>query len=124
MTGDDQQDPGGEWPELARFQAEFREFVAERDWDPFHAPRNLCMALAGEIGELLERFQWLTAEESDALPEEVLEHVAHEIADIQLYPAACPTARAWKSPRGGPEDGPECGEIPGDRARMPRVLLN
>ena len=74
-----------EWPELARFKAEFRRFVAERDWDQFHTPKNLAMALAGEVGELLEHFQWLTPEQSQELPPEVREQVAHEMADIQIY---------------------------------------
>lgn len=77
-----------EWSEMARFQAEFREFVAERDWSQFHTPKNLAMALAGEVGELLEHFQWLTGEQSAALSPEQLEEVAHEIADVQIYLAA------------------------------------
>ena len=77
-------DPG-EWPELARFQRQFKEFVAERDWEQFHTPKNLVMALAGEVGELLEHFQWLTPEQSQALPPEVRDQVAQEIADIQIY---------------------------------------
>lgn len=40
--------PPAEWPELARFKAEFRKFVAEHDWDQFHSPKNLAMALNGE----------------------------------------------------------------------------
>lgn len=77
-----------EWPELKTFQAEFRAFVAERDWDQFHTPKNLAMALAGEVGELLEHFQWLTAKQSAELPPERLEEVAMEIADVQIYLAA------------------------------------
>lgn len=77
-----------EWLEMARFQADFRKFVAEREWDQFHTPKNLAMALAGEVGELLEHFQWLTAEQSANLSPEQLEEVAHEIADVQIYLAA------------------------------------
>ena len=77
-----------EWPEIKRFQMKFREFVAERDWDQFHTPKNLAMALAGEVGELLEHFQWLTAEQSETLSPEQLEAVAHEIADVHIYLAA------------------------------------
>lgn len=77
-----------EWPELKKFQTEFRAFVAEREWDQFHTPKNLSMALAGEVGELLEHFQWLTADESRNLPDEALEQVAQEIADVQIYLAA------------------------------------
>ena len=74
-----------EWPELAAFKAEFRRFVADREWQQFHTPKNLAMALAGEVGELLEHFQWLTAEQSQDLTPEVRAQVAHEIADIQIY---------------------------------------
>ena len=49
-----------EWPEVKDFQKEFRSFVTEREWDQFHTPKNLAMALAGEVGELLEHFQWLS----------------------------------------------------------------
>lgn len=62
-----------------------REFAERRDWDQFHAPKNLVMALAGEAGELIEHFQWLTEAQSAALDERTLEHVAAEIADIQIY---------------------------------------
>ena len=85
MKSDDPKPAPDEWPDLARFKSEFRRFVAERDWEQFHTPKNLAMALAGEVGELLEHFQWLTPEQSRELPPEVLEQVAHEIADIQIY---------------------------------------
>ena len=74
-----------EWPEIESFQKEFRAFVAEREWDQFHTPKNLAMALAGEVGELLEHFQWLTAEQSTELPGETREKVEQEIADVQIY---------------------------------------
>lgn len=61
------------------------EFAAERDWDQFHSPKNLAMALAAEAGELLEHFQWLTEQQSAELPAVALEAVALELADIQLY---------------------------------------
>jgi len=61
------------------------EFAAERDWDQFHSPKNLAMALAAEAGELLEHFQWLTEEQSAALSAEEREVVALELADIQVY---------------------------------------
>lgn len=59
----------GEWPEIKKFQTEFRAFVAEREWDQFHTPKNLAMTLSGEVGELLERFQWLTPEQTTDLPD-------------------------------------------------------
>ncbi|WP_376694114.1 nucleotide pyrophosphohydrolase [Wenzhouxiangella sp. EGI_FJ10409] len=77
-----------EWPDLAEFKHQFRQFVADRDWAQFHSPKNLAMALAGEAGELLELFQWLTQEESRNLPDDAKQAVAHEIADIQIYLAA------------------------------------
>ena len=77
-----------EWLELVQFQRQFKEFVAEREWGQFHTPKNLARALAGEVGELLEHFQWLTSEQSADLAPEQLEEVAHEIADVQIYLAA------------------------------------
>jgi len=88
MSQEDQRTPPTEWPELAEFKGTFRQFVTERDWAQFHSPKNLAMALAGEAGELLELFQWLTQEESRNLPDDAKQAVAHEIADIQIYLAA------------------------------------
>lgn len=62
-----------------------REFTAERDWDQFHSPKNLAMALAGEVGELLEHFQWLTESQSRDLPDSKNREVALELADILIY---------------------------------------
>ena len=61
------------------------QFVAERDWDQFHNPKNLAMALAAEAGELLEHFQWLTAEESVQLSSETLAEVELEMADVLMF---------------------------------------
>ncbi len=61
------------------------QFVAERDWDQFHNPKNLAMALAAEAGELLEHFQWLTAEESEKLSSETLAEVELEMADVLMF---------------------------------------
>ena len=61
------------------------DFARERDWDQVHAPKNLAMALAGETGELLEHFQWLTEAQSRELPPDVKQAVALEMADILLY---------------------------------------
>lgn len=60
-------------------------FVSEREWDPFHTPKNLAMALAAEAGELLEHFMWLTPEQSEALAAETREEVALEMADVLLF---------------------------------------
>jgi NTP pyrophosphatase (non-canonical NTP hydrolase) len=61
------------------------KFASERDWDPFHNPKNLAMALAGEAGELMEHFQWLTLEQAARLPKSAREEVALECADVLLY---------------------------------------
>jgi NTP pyrophosphatase (non-canonical NTP hydrolase) len=70
---------------LERLRRRLAEFAAARDWDQFHTPKNLAMALAGEAGELLEHFQWLTPEQSRALPAQRRVQVAHELADILIY---------------------------------------
>jgi dCTP diphosphatase len=62
-----------------------RAFAAERDWDPFHTPKNLAMALTGEAGELAAEFQWLTPEESQRLDPERLARVRQEAGDVLLY---------------------------------------
>jgi len=60
-------------------------FARERDWEQFHSPKNLSMALAGESGELLEHFQWLSEEASANLCSEKKDQVALEMADILIY---------------------------------------
>jgi dCTP diphosphatase len=70
---------------LERLRAQLAAFAAERDWDQFHNPKNLAMALAGETGELIEHFQWLTFEEAAKLPPETREAVALEAADVLLF---------------------------------------
>lgn len=62
-----------------------REFAAVRDWDQFHSPKNLSMALSVEVSELVECFQWLTEEQSHSLNAVQLAAVTDEIADVQLY---------------------------------------
>ena len=64
---------------------ELSEFAAARDWNQFHSPKNLSMALIGEAAELVEHFQWLTEKQSQQLDEKTLQLVALEIADIQIY---------------------------------------
>lgn len=70
---------------LFRLKEELKRFTEERDWSQFHSAKNLSMALASEVGELIECFQWLTEKESSALSAEQLEHVCEEIADVQIY---------------------------------------
>ena len=71
--------------ELEELRTRLREFAAARDWDQFHSPKNLAMALAGEAGELLEVFQWLTEEQSRALEPAAQAAASEEIADVLLY---------------------------------------
>jgi dCTP diphosphatase len=68
-------------------QATLRDFARERDWEPFHTPKNLVMALSGEVGELTEIFQWLTPEQSARITinESDAEHVRDEMADVLAY---------------------------------------
>lgn len=60
-------------------------FSEERDWDKFHSPKNVAMALTVEAAELQECFQWLTEEESSSLTAKQITAVRDEIADVQLY---------------------------------------
>lgn len=71
--------------DLEELRLRMREFVAERDWDQFHSPKNLVMAMSVEMAELVEHFQWLSEAESSALDAETLKEVADEIADVQIY---------------------------------------
>lgn len=61
------------------------DFAARRDWDQFHSPKNLSMALIAEAAELVEHFQWLTQAASRELPEDKLAEVRLELADILIY---------------------------------------
>ncbi len=71
--------------ELALLRARLRQFAAVRDWEQFHSPKNLAMALIAEAGELVEHFQWLEPAESAALPPAKRAAVAHELADVLIY---------------------------------------
>lgn len=71
--------------ELAGLRDRLREFARARDWEQFHTPKNLSMALIAEAAELVEHFQWLTPEQSAELPPEKLAAVRHELADILVY---------------------------------------
>jgi NTP pyrophosphatase (non-canonical NTP hydrolase) len=72
---------------VADLKARVLAFVRERDWEQFHAPKNLSMALAAEAGELMELFLWATAEQSRALAAEPVKRarVAEELADVVIY---------------------------------------
>jgi NTP pyrophosphatase (non-canonical NTP hydrolase) len=70
---------------LETLRARLAQFADEREWDPFHNPKNLAMALAGEAGELIEHFQWLTFDEAANLSPEARREVALEAADVLLF---------------------------------------
>ena len=71
--------------DLDALRDRLRAFAAARDWERFHSPKNLATALIVEAAELLEHFQWLTEDESRALPPETKAEVATELADVLLY---------------------------------------
>ena len=70
---------------LAELQRRVAAFAAARDWDQFHSPKNLAIALSVEASELLEEFQWLTEEQSRTLDIERRERVRLEMADVLIY---------------------------------------
>jgi len=70
---------------LIEIQEQLRRFAEARDWDQFHTPKNLSMALIAEAGELVEHFQWLTEEQTCSLPPDKLKAVELELADIFIY---------------------------------------
>lgn len=70
---------------LEETRLRLREFARDRDWDQFHSPKNLAMALVAEAGELIEHFQWISESDSDKLDASAKAQVEHEIADVMLY---------------------------------------
>ncbi len=73
--------------DIKSVQQQLREFAEARDWEQFHSPKNLAVALAVEAAELMEPFQWLTEDESRHLGEKPAEYaqVSEEIADVLIY---------------------------------------
>ena len=71
--------------DLGELKERVRAFCAERDWDRFHNPKNLAMALSVEASELVELFQWLTEEQSVKLDEKQRGRVAEELADVLWF---------------------------------------
>jgi len=73
--------------DIESLQQNLRDFAAERNWKQFHTPKNLTTALMVEAAELAEIFQWMTAEESQAAPQDpaMRERIADEVADVLLY---------------------------------------
>jgi NTP pyrophosphatase (non-canonical NTP hydrolase) len=70
---------------LTHLREQLAAFADARDWDQFHNPKNLAMALTGEVGELVEHFQWLTPDEAANLPPATRDAVALECADVLLF---------------------------------------
>lgn len=73
--------------DLAALIEKLREFARERDWERYHTPKNLAMAMSVEMAELVEHFQWLTPDESQSISNDPakMTAIAEEMADILLY---------------------------------------
>ena len=73
--------------EIQHLAGEIKKFADARDWEQFHTPKNLSMAVAGEAGELVAEFQWLTAEQSmrSNMSQDKIKDVELEIADVAIY---------------------------------------
>lgn len=71
--------------DLESIKKRLREFATARDWEQFHSPKNLSMALSAEVAEIVEHFQWLTEEQSKNLPKDKLAEVETELADTLIY---------------------------------------
>jgi len=70
---------------LESLRDRLREFASERDWDQFHTPKNLSMALIAEAAELIEHFQWVEGNQSHLLEAKTRQSVEEELADILIY---------------------------------------
>lgn len=70
---------------IKKISIDLKKFAIERDWEQFHTPKNLSMALIAEAAELVEHFQWLTPEQSQTIRGEKLTDISHEMADIFIY---------------------------------------
>src|SRR5918912_2183090 len=66
-------------------RGDIKAFIEERDWEQFHSPKNLAMALSVEVAEIVEHFQWLTEEQSRNVPPEKLAEIREEIGDAMTY---------------------------------------
>ncbi len=78
---------GDDGTTLAQLRAEVKAFVAERQWEKYHNPKNIVMSMAVETAELMEHFQWLTLEEaaSERLSPEQKQGIAEEMSDVFCY---------------------------------------
>ena len=70
---------------LQNLQQQLIEFSSAREWEKFHSPKNLTMALSVEVAELMEHFQWMTEDESRKVEDQTLMEVKDEVADVLLY---------------------------------------
>mgnify|MGYP006177163439 CR=1 FL=1 len=70
---------------IKNLQQSLIEFSNARDWEKFHSPKNLTMALSVEVAELMEHFQWMTEDDSRKLQDQTLAEVKEEVADVLLY---------------------------------------
>lgn len=77
--------PENEPVSLNKIKQLLRDFAKARDWDQFHSPKNLSMALSVEVSEIIEHFQWLTEEQSNNMPKNKLDDVEIELADTLIY---------------------------------------
>ena len=79
--------PSADLVDVRPLAAALRRFAVDRDWEQFHSPKNLVMALSGEVGELTEIFQWMTenASAEAARDPRHAQAVRHELADVLLY---------------------------------------
>lgn len=71
--------------DIEKLKLQLRKFAEARDWDQFHSPKNLSMALSAEVAEIVEHFQWLTEEQSNDLSQDKLAEVESELADTLIY---------------------------------------
>ena len=71
--------------DINTIQEKLSKFASDRDWEQFHSPKNLAMALSVEVSELVEIFQWLTPEQSSNLSNKQMLAAQEEVADIAIY---------------------------------------
>ena len=76
---------GADEAALKRLRDRLRDFASARDWDQFHSPKNLAIALSVEAAELLEHFQWVSEKDSRSMPPDKLGKIDEEMADVFLY---------------------------------------
>jgi NTP pyrophosphatase (non-canonical NTP hydrolase) len=77
--------PGQPQDSLIELRERIRQFSGERDWNQFHTPKNLAMALSVEVAELVEHFQWLPTGADAELDEAKRTGIRHELADVLVY---------------------------------------